>query len=250
MSATLPRSEPTAAPAPPAPPPAPAPNHRRHPPRALVVLLLLLAIGAAAYRFWPTPIAGPLTVSGTIEADEVMVAAEAAGRLVDVAVDEGDPVRAGQVVARLDDSLMRIQLRQAGPAETQILEAQLDKLSLRAPLTGTVTKRLARRGEVVAAGAPVLAVARTDELKVTVYVPEAQLGRVRSGQAVALRVDAFPGRTFPAEVQSIATRAEFTPRNVQTARDRQALVFAVKLRVPNASGELKAGLPVDATFPE
>jgi HlyD family secretion protein len=83
-----------------------------------------------------------------------------------------------------------------------------------------------------------------------VYVLEAQLGRVALGQHVAVRADPFPERVFDGRVQTIATRAEFTPRNVQTQRDRQNLVFAVKVRVPNLDGALKAGLPADATFDE
>ena len=63
-----------------------------------------------------------------------------------------------------------------------------------------------------------------------------------------MRADSFPERAFAGRVRTIATRAEFTPRNVQTQKDRQNLVFAVTVRVPNPDGALKAGLPVDATF--
>jgi multidrug resistance efflux pump len=157
-------------------------------------------------------------------------------------------VNRGQVVARLDDSVIQVQLKQADPAQRQVLEAQLDKLVLRAPLGGQVLKRVVSRGEVVAAGAPLLTVADQSELKLTLYVSERELGRVRVGQGVAIVADPFPGRTFRGVVQSIATRAEFTPRNVTTARDRQALVFAVRVRIPNPGDDLKAGLPVDATF--
>ena len=79
-------------------------------------------------------------------------------------------------------------------------------------------------------------------------VSEKDLGRVRAGQTVDLSVDAYPKETFRGNVTTIGSRAEFTPRNVTTAKDRQALVFAIKVRVPNPGGELKAGLPVDATF--
>ena len=67
---------------------------------------------------------------------------------------------------------------------------------------------------------------------------------------VSIRSDAFPERVFSGQVTTIADRAEFTPRNVQTQKDRQNLVFAITVRVPNADGALKAGLPVDATFAE
>jgi HlyD family secretion protein len=97
-------------------------------------------------------------------------------------------------------------------------------------------------------GAPLLTIADPTDLRLTVYVLEAELGRVGLGQSVSIRADPFPERVFPARVRTIATHAEFTPRNVQTQKDRQNLVFGVTVRVPNADGALKAGLPIDATF--
>jgi HlyD family secretion protein len=91
-------------------------------------------------------------------------------------------------------------------------------------------------------------VADPTALKLTLYVFETDLGRVFAGQTVSIRSDAFGDRVFQGRVRSIATRAEFTPRNVQTQKDRQNLVFAITLDVPNADGALKAGLPVDAAF--
>jgi multidrug resistance efflux pump len=253
MSTTIAPDTPAATPGPAAPPadgPATTSTPTGHARARLVapVVLLLLAAAVVVWLRWPAPPPGPLTASGTVEADEVVIASESPGRLVELSVDEGGAVRAGQPVGQLDDGLVQVQLRQAGPAERQLLEVQLERLTLRSPLSGTVQKRLARQGEIVGAGAPILTVARLDELTLTVYVPEAELGRVAIGQAVAVRADPFPDQPFAGRVQSVASRAEFTPRNVQTARDRRKLVFAVKIRVPNPRGELKPGLPVDATF--
>ncbi|HEY3110604.1 MAG TPA: efflux RND transporter periplasmic adaptor subunit [Chloroflexota bacterium] len=252
MSTALAPGGPSTQPGPDAPAPArPAapPGARRSHRRALApIALLLVAALVAAWQLWPAPPAGALTASGTVEADEVTVAAESPGRLVELLVDEGSPVRSGQRLGQLDDGIVQVQLKQAGPAERQLLEVQLERLTLRSPLNGIVLKRLARQGEVVGGGAPVLTVARLDELTLTVYVPEADLGRVAVGQSVEVRADAFAGRAFAGQVQTIASRAEFTPRNVQTGRDRRKLVFAVKVRLPNGGGELKPGLPVDVTF--
>ena len=74
------------------------------------------------------------------------------------------------------------------------------------------------------------------------------VGQVRVGQAVAVTADPFPDRVFYGVVVSTNQRAEFTPRNVQTQRDRLNLVFGVKIRVDNPQGELKPGMPADATF--
>lgn len=214
----------------------------------MIIPVLLIAAAIAAYLARQPAAAGELVASGTVEADEVSVAAELPGRLIELSVDEGANVAAGQVVGRLDDALLQVQLKQADVAQRQLIEAQLDKMILRAPIGGQVLKRLASRGEIVRAGMPLLTVANQDPLKLTVYVPERELGRVRVGQGARLRADTFPERVFRGDVQSIATRAEFTPRNVTTSRDRQGLVFAVRLRVPNPGGDLKAGMPVDVVF--
>jgi HlyD family secretion protein len=121
-------------------------------------------------------------------------------------------------------------------------------MELMAPETGVVQKQIAHRGEYVSPGAPVLTVADPTNLKLTLYVLEGDLGRVNLGQTVSVQADAFPNRIFGGVVTTIADHAEFTPRNVQTQRDRQNLVFAVSVRVPNPDGALKAGVPVDATF--
>ncbi len=93
-----------------------------------------------------------------------------------------------------------------------------------------------------------MVVTSTDPVELTVYVPERSIGQVKVGQRVDVQVDSFPGQSFPGEVTFIATRAEFTPRNVQTQKDRMNLVFGVKVRIPNADGLLKPGMPADATL--
>ncbi len=222
----------------------------RAPPQA--VALVLLALGGAAYWFFlrPVPGEGGLTASGTIEADEVIVASELSGRLLSLDVDEGARVESGQSLGRLQDPVLQVQLEQSviDPAQHRVVQAQMERLTLHSPIGGVVQKRLVKPGEVVAPGTPILTVANPRDLRLTVYVLESQLGSVSVGQPVTIKADPFPDRTFDGRIQTIATRAEFTPRNVQTQRDRQNLVFAVKVRVPNPDGVLKAGLPVDATF--
>jgi HlyD family secretion protein len=210
----------------------------------------LLAVGVAVWGLAPRPPSGPLTASGTVEFDEITLCAEASGRIADLSVAEGSHVVEGQVIGRLVDPVLDVQRRQAvsDPAQQQVTTAQASRLQLTAPITGLVQKQIAHKGEYVGPGSPILTVADPTDLKLTLYVLEADLGRVAVGQTVSLRVDAFPGRVFNGTVTTIADKAEFTPRNVQTQKDRQNLVFAVTVRVPNPDSALKAGLPVDATF--
>jgi HlyD family secretion protein len=99
-------------------------------------------------------------------------------------------------------------------------------------------------------GATLLIIGDTAHLYMTVYIPENRYGEVNLGQTVQVNVDSFPGQAFTAKVTRIADRAEFTPRNVQTAEGRATTVFAVKLAVENADGKLKPGMPADVVFEE
>jgi HlyD family secretion protein len=170
--------------------------------------------------------------------------------VAELSVDEGARVLEGQVVGRLADPVIEVQMKQAvaDAALQQVTQAQMSRLELRAPQGGVVQKRIAHRGEFVSPGAPIMTIADPADLRLTLYVLEGDLGRVTVGQTVNIRADGYPGRVFLGRVRTIATKAEFTPRNVQTQKDRQNLVFAVNVRVHNADGALKAGLPVDATF--
>jgi HlyD family secretion protein len=222
------------------------------PQRVFGVLAVLVVVGVGVWVLLPRPATGPLTASGTIELDEVTLSAEAAGRVADLMVGEGSHVVEGQVIGHLSDPVLSVQSRQAivDPAQQQVTRAQMTRLDLTAPLTGVVQKQVAHKGEYVAPGAPILTLADPSDLKLTLYVLEADLARVAPGQSVSVRADGFADRVFAGRVRIIADRAEFTPRNVQTQKDRQNLVFAVTVRLPNPDGALKSGLPVDATFEE
>jgi HlyD family secretion protein len=81
----------------------------------------------------------------------------------------------------------------------------------------------------------------------TVYVPEAELGKVALGQTADVTVDSY-SQGFPGEVSYIASQAEFTPKNVQTQEERVHMVFAVKIHLDNPDQLLKPGMPADAIF--
>jgi len=129
-----------------------------------------------------------------------------------------------------------------------VIEAQIAKLVIRAPVDGVVLTRSTEPGEVVMAGATLLALGRLDNLKITVYVPENRYGEVSLGETVRVAVDTFPGEAFEAKVIRIADQAEFTPRNVQTEEGRSTTVYAIELSVANPEGKLKPGMPADVTF--
>jgi HlyD family secretion protein len=128
------------------------------------------------------------------------------------------------------------------------LQIQIDKTTLRAPIGGVVTSRSTHQGEAALAGATLLTIANLDEVKLTIYVPEDELGRVYLGQQVGVQVDSFPGRVFTGTISYISQQAEFTPKNVQTEKERVNMVFAVRVRLPNPAHLLKPGMPADAVL--
>ncbi|MGE5623653.1 MAG: HlyD family secretion protein [Methanocella sp.] len=325
--------------------------------RARVVApLVAVALAAGGWYFWSSTrqTAGPeaLTTSGTIEATEVPVASEVAGKVLEVLVQEGSRVKPGEALVRLDTAALSLQLEQAqaslrlaeaklaeakvGPRAAQVRQAEelaqqaaaafggalknyetvkqlyekgvapktqfdtattqrdtaeaqaqaaraqadlvkqgatteqlrqleaavaqaravaelaqynVDRATVKAPVGGVVVRRLVEPGALVPAGASLLTLANLDDLWLRVYVPENQLNLVRLGQRVEVSVDAYPGRRFTSVVSYISDQAEFTPRNVQTRKERVTTVYAAKLRLTDGlAGELKPGMPADVTF--
>ena len=117
---------------------------------------------------------------------------------------------------------------------------------LRAPFNGVILVRQAELGEVVSAGTPIVTLADLDHLWLRVYVPETDLGKVHWGQDVEVRTDTYPDKAYRGRISMISSEAEFTPKSVQTEKERVTLVYRVKVDVENPNYELKPGMPADA----
>ncbi len=332
---------------------------------ALAALALLSAIIALAPACREKPPADRVRVSGYVEATEVQVAAEVGGRLLTLAVAEGDRVNPGDLIAQLDTADVALALRRATAeragadaqvrlllagaraedirqAEAQRAAAEADLAGARqelasaerdlvrfdsliasnsgvqkqrddaatrrdvvkdrvrageqrvraaaeavarleagarreeidaararlaatdaqiatlqkamkdatvlAPAAGLVTQKLADQGELLAPRAPIVIVADLDAPWANVYVDEPLIPRVALGQKATIYTDAG-GAGITGTVTFISPKAEFTPRNVQTAEERSKLVFRVKVSVDNRAGVLKQGMPVEAEIP-
>jgi len=133
----------------------------------------------------------------------------------------------------------------------QNLEMSRIRLSytvLQAPFDGVVLVRQAELGEVVSAGTPVVTLADLDHIWLRVYLPETDLGKVHWGQEVDVRTDTYPGKIYHGRISVIASDAEFTPKSVQTEKERVTLVYRIKVDVENPNHELKPGMPADANI--
>lgn len=320
--------------------------------RLIIPLLLVVAIGAGFYYYHTSRAAkapaSTLTLSGNVEAHESVVAFRTQGRIVALPVEEGKPVKEGDLLSQLDDADYEQQvhvdeatlqtrgreldLAEAGnraqdiqaagqtvadaKADLEMKRADLERYSalykrdaistqtrdqadtafkraqavyeraaqnlseiregtrkeqiavsratlraarqnlklskvrrdytvLHAPVTGVVTVRQAELGEYVVPGTPVVTIADLDHLWVRAYVSETDLGRVHWGQAVTLKTDTYPGKSYRGTISFISPEAEFTPKTVQTNKERVALVYRIKVNVENANHELKPGMPAD-----
>jgi HlyD family secretion protein len=103
-------------------------------------------------------------------------------------------------------------------------------------------------GEVVLPGSRVLTVVDLDEVRSTFYLPNAELAAAASGKRVSVHADPYPGEVFPGTIRHVSSKAEFTPRNVQTREDRDRLVYGVEVTIPNPGRKLRPGMPVEAVI--
>lgn len=257
---------------------------RKHPPVPVIVLVLLLLLGGGTWWWWSSTQAGAATdadaLTGTVEANQYQVMPALSGRVTAVRVVEGDTVTEGQELARLDRAALKLQrtqarqgvkaakaaltnakddddatkadvalararLRQAEAAVT-LTEVQLGYTLITAPRAGTVVSVVTNAGQNAAPGRTMITITDPTDLFVRVFVPETRIGDVVVGQGARVARDS--GTSVEGSVSFIASSSEFTPNTVQTREQRVKLVYEIRVRVSDASGTLKAGMPVDVVL--
>jgi HlyD family secretion protein len=151
-------------------------------------------------------------------------------------------LRAGARPEEIDAAQARVA---AADAQIATLEKAIADATVTAPIAGVVTEKLAEVGELLQPHAPIVVVTDLDHAWANVYVDEPVVPKLRLGQPATIFTDAG-GPGIAGTISYISAKAEFTPRNVQTADERSKLVYRVKVSVDNKSGTLKAGMPVEA----
>jgi len=168
------------------------------------------------------------------EAEEALAQAEAQKKLVD---DGARPEVRTQA---------RWKVKQAEKA-VRLAELNLKEYAvLRAPFDGVVLAKHVERGEYVAPGTPVVTVGDMKHVWLRAYIEEQDLGRVKLGQRARVTTDSYQGSAYDGKVSFISQEAEFTPKNVQTPKERVKLVYRIKIDIDNPKMELKRGMPADA----
>lgn len=130
----------------------------------------------------------------------------------------------------------------------ELAKVQLGYATLTSPISGVVLVKTAEVGEVVSPGTPVVTLGDIDHPWLRAYVNETDLGRVKWGQAVEVTTDTFPGKVYHGTIGFISSEAEFTPKSVQTRKERVTLVYRIKVNLENPNRELKPGMPADGVI--
>jgi HlyD family secretion protein len=175
--------------------------------------------------------------------DQAQARVNAAGEQSRAAREVLARLRAGARSQEIDAAQARVA---AADAQIAALEENLKDTRILAPVTGVVTSRLVDAGEMVAPGVSVMVITDLDRAWANVYVDEPLVPLIKLGEAATVITDA--GHRLAGKVTFVSPRAEFTPRNVQTANDRAKLVYRIKITVDNREGVLKSGMPVEAEF--
>ena len=151
-------------------------------------------------------------------------------------------LRAGARKEEVDAARTRVA---ATAVQIATIEKQLGDTKLIAPVGGIVTEKLVEPGEMVAPRSPAVVIVDLDHAWADVFVPEPAVPRLKVGQAATVFTDAG-GAGIAGTISYISPKAEFTPRNVQTAEERSKLVYRIRIAVDNKDGVLKQGMPVEA----
>jgi HlyD family secretion protein len=256
--------------------------------RRVIVIVVIVVLAVAGYFGWQyytkTGVAASneLGGSGTIETEQVAITPQTTGRIIEAPPNEGVPVKAGDVLYRLDPSVAKLNIEQARAgqkaaaanykhvkndsgstsADIATAKAQLDQATVavelaavqesytvvRSPLDGTIANVIANVGENAVPGNNLAIVSNPASLTVTIYIPENRIGEVHVGQDGELTTDSTPGKTYKVKVDFIGSQAEFTPASIETKDQRVKLVYQVKCRIIDPDQALKAGMPADVVL--
>jgi HlyD family secretion protein len=159
-----------------------------------------------------------------------------------IATENYQLVKEGPRQEDIEDA--RAQVDQAR-ASVKLNETQLSYTTLYSPISGVVLVKSGEIGEVVNPGTSVLTLADINNVWLKAYIPETDLGKVKWGQEVIVTTDLRPKKEYRGRISFISSQAEFTPKQIQTEKERVTLVYRIKINIPNPDLELKPGMPAD-----
>ena len=139
----------------------------------------------------------------------------------------------------------QMQVKEAA-SSLEVIQTQIGYCNLFAPIAGVVLVKNTEAGEFIVPGGAVITLGDVAKPWLKAFINESDLGRVKLGQKVSVTTDSYPGKVYPGKITFISSEAEFTPKNVQTTKERVKLVYRIKVSLANPQMELKPGMPGDA----
>jgi HlyD family secretion protein len=133
-------------------------------------------------------------------------------------------------------------------ASLELALTRLGYATINSPVNGVVLVRPMEPGMTAAVGAPVLTLGDMDNIYFQGYIPATDLAKVKFGMKAYVTTDSYPGKKYPAWVSFISAKAEFTPKTVETYKERVTLVYRCKIRAQNLDYDLKPGMPAEAVI--
>ena len=156
---------------------------------------------------------------------------------------QGNLARIDAAKQDIETSIAQINASRAALNQASI---QFSYTQLKSPMDGIVTSRNIEPGETVNAGREVITISDLSRVDLKIFVDETEIGKIKPNQKVEVRVDTFPDKRYEGYVSFISPEGEFTPKIIQTKKERVKLVYLVKVSIVNPNFELKAGMPADA----
>jgi HlyD family secretion protein len=132
----------------------------------------------------------------------------------------------------------------------ELADVRFNYLSLISPIDCFVIAKSAEVGEVVQPGTPVFTVVDMNDIWLTAYINETDLGRIHLNQIVDIQTDSYPAKIYKGRISFISEESEFTPKYIQTTEERVKFVYRIKIDVNNTNFELKPGMPADGYIRE
>jgi HlyD family secretion protein len=151
-------------------------------------------------------------------------------------------VKEGPRTEDIEDAKAQVDQTQAS---LKLAETQFSYTVLYSPISGMVLVKSAETGEVVNPGTSILTLANIENVWLKAYIPETELSEVKWGQEVMVTTDLRPQKIYKGKISFISSQAEFTPKQIQTEKERVTLVYRIKIDIPNPDRELKPGMPAD-----
>ncbi len=148
------------------------------------------------------------------------------------------------MAARTDEKIAKAVIESKVAQRNEVESAFSDTIII-APVNGTVTDKVIEVGEDVVPGTPIVVLTDLNSLFVKTYIEQSEIGKIKLNNPCRIFVDSFPDRFFKGQVILVASKAEFTPRDIQMNEYRSTMVYKVKIGINNLEGVLKPGMPAD-----